>query len=80
MALSNAEKQARHRTIRSSVLPAPRDIEQVEREHGRLPHDATIEQQAYRWRLCVAEALRRMAHEDPVLDRVLRRGKRRRRS
>jgi hypothetical protein len=80
LALSNAEKQARHRTIRSSVLPELRDIEQVEREYGRLPHDATIEQQAYRWRLCVAEALRRLAYDDPVLDRVLGRRRPRGRS
>jgi hypothetical protein len=80
LAQSNTEKQARLRAIRGSVLPKPSDIERVERQYGRLPRGATIEQRAYRWRLCVAEALRRLAYEDPVLDKVLRRRRRRQRS
>jgi hypothetical protein len=77
--ISNYEKQVRHKVIRSSVAPEPQDIERIEREYGPLPYRTTLEQRAYRWRLCVAEALRRMAYDDPVLDRILRRRRPRRR-
>jgi hypothetical protein len=80
VALTNAEKQARYRARRGGITPEPRDIEQVDRAQGPLPTGASLEQQAHRYRLYVAQALTRIAQEDPALDAILRRRKPHRRS
>ena len=80
MPLSNAEKQARHRARRPDLKPAPCDIDTVDRQLGILRIGATCEEQAHRWRLYQAQALIRMAAEDPAIAKVLRGGRTRNRS
>jgi hypothetical protein len=60
MALSNAEKQARHRVARKGIAPEQCDIDQVDAQYGALPRGASVEDQAKRWRDYQAQALIRL--------------------
>ena len=71
MALSNVEKQARHRVRRVLIRSEPGDIAAVENEFGPLPYDASLEDKGRRWRLYQARAAARLATDDLHFGRVL---------
>jgi hypothetical protein len=60
-ALTNPQKQARHRARRRGIIPEWCDIERVDAQRGRLYRDASVEQQAERYRLYQARALIRFS-------------------
>jgi hypothetical protein len=67
MALTNAEKQARHRARHPAITPEREDVDIVEREYGALPETATLKEQGDRWQLYQVQALIRMAQDNPAI-------------
>jgi hypothetical protein len=72
MAMSGRERQRRYLEKRPPIKPEQQDIEAIEREYGPLPTDATIEEQAERWKLCQTQAVIRLARSDPKIAAILK--------
>jgi hypothetical protein len=70
--LTDTDDEIRHSDEGGGITPEQCDIDRVDKQHGRLPRDATAEQQAERYRLYQAQALIRIIMAGTPLNDVMR--------